>query len=57
MAGLGINADGAVEVFNYVQRVLAINEFAGEKSIPQSVKSKYKHAKPDEAFERESRRR
>ncbi len=52
MAGLEMNADSALELFGYVQRVLAINEFAGEKAIPDAVKSKYRPGCPDESFER-----
>ena len=51
LAGLGVGRDAAIEVFAHVQRVLAINEFAGEKSIPPEVKAKYKPPKPDEAVE------
>ena len=52
MAGLEMNADSALELFGYVQRVLAINEFAGEKAIPDAVKLKYRPGCPDESFER-----
>ena len=52
MAGLEMNEDCALELFGYVQRVLAINEFAGEKAIPDVVKSKYTPGRPDESFER-----
>jgi len=52
MAGLEMNADYALELFGYVQRVLAINEFAGEKAIPDAVKLKYGAGSPDESFER-----
>ena len=52
MAGLEMNEDCALELFGYVQRVLAINEFAGEKAIPDVVKSKYKPGRPDESFKR-----
>jgi hypothetical protein len=51
MAGLEMNADYALELFGYVQRVLAINEFAGEKAIPDAVKLKYRAGCPDESFE------
>ena len=39
-------------LFGYVQRVLAINEFAGEKAIPDAVKLKYRPGCPVESFER-----
>jgi hypothetical protein len=51
MAGLGIEGDSAMELFDYVQRVLAINEFAGEKAIPDAVKSRYEPVRPDRSFE------
>ncbi len=38
MAGLGIEPMAALGVLNDVQCVLAINEFAGERSIPSAVK-------------------
>jgi hypothetical protein len=38
MMGLGIDPEAALRVLNDVQRVLAINEFAGEKGIPTMVK-------------------
>lgn len=37
--GLSRSRDEALEILEYVQRVLAINEYAGEKGIPTSVKS------------------
>ena len=40
-AGLGIERSEALEILNYIQRVLSINEQAGEKSIPAEVKSKF----------------
>ncbi|MGB8346567.1 MAG: DNA methyltransferase [Ktedonobacteraceae bacterium] len=41
-AELGMSRDEALEILNYVQRVLSINEHAGEKSIPAEVKSKFR---------------
>ena len=38
LAGLSQGQDEALSVFEYVQRVLAINEHAGEKGIPSGVK-------------------
>jgi hypothetical protein len=45
LMSLGFHRKHAEDIFDYVQRVLSINESAGEKSIPQSVKNKFK-AKP-----------
>jgi hypothetical protein len=42
MAALGFRREIMQETFDYVQRVLAINEFAGEKAIPAAVKAKYR---------------
>jgi hypothetical protein len=41
LAGLGLGRKEALDVFDRVQRVLAINESAGEKGIPDVVKSKF----------------
>ena len=41
LAGLGLGRKEALDVFDRVQRVLAINESAGEKGIPDAVKSKF----------------
>lgn len=38
MMALGVRPDAALGILNDVQRVLAINEFAGEKGIPSAVK-------------------
>ena len=38
MAGLSRSRYEALSIFEYVQRVLAINEYAGEKGIPAEVK-------------------
>lgn len=38
MMALGVRPDAALGILNDVQRVLAINEFAGEKGIPPAVK-------------------
>ena len=38
LAGLSRSRDEALSIFEYVQRVLAINEHAGEKGIPTEVK-------------------
>ena len=35
------NQQEAIAVFDYVQRVLAINEFAGEKGIPEDIKAMF----------------
>ena len=36
------NRDEALSIFDYVQRVLSINEYAGEKGIPEAVKEMFK---------------
>ena len=41
MASLGANRTQALSIFDYVQRVLSINESAGEKGIPVGVKALY----------------
>jgi len=41
LAGLGLARDESLAVFDHVQRVLAINEHAGEKSIPYQIKNKF----------------
>ena len=41
LSGLSITRDEALRVLDYVQQVLAINEHAGEKSIPASVKARF----------------
>jgi len=41
LAGLGIGRNEALDPFDRVQRVLAINESAGEKGIPENVKRKF----------------
>lgn len=47
LAGLGLGRKEALDVFDRVQRVLAINESAGEKGIPDSVKAKFLPAEID----------
>jgi len=47
LAGLGLGRDEVLAIFDRVQRVLAINEFAGEKSIPNAVKKRYPARPPD----------
>lgn len=51
-AGLGVKRDAALEVLEHVQRVLAINEHAGEKAIPAALKMRFAPKKPDESSER-----
>jgi tRNA1(Val) A37 N6-methylase TrmN6 len=41
MKAIGMSWRDSLEIFDYVQRVLSINVFAGEKSIPDKVKAKY----------------
>ncbi len=38
---LSVNREDSLAIFDYVQRVLAINEYAGEKGIPEAVKDKF----------------
>jgi hypothetical protein len=51
MAGLGVSVTGAFEVFDQVQRVLSINEHAGEKSIPNEVKALFPPSPVDASSE------
>lgn len=48
LAGLGASRDEAEELFDYVQRTLAINEQAGEKGIPDSIKAMFPPLPVDE---------
>ena len=41
LTGLSRTRDEGLGLFDYVQQVLAINEHAGEKGIPASVKAKF----------------
>ena len=41
MDGLYRNREEALDIFDYVQRVLAINKYAGEKGIPAEVKAMF----------------
>ncbi len=41
MNGLSRNREEALDIFDYVQRVLAINKYAGEKGIPAEVKAMF----------------
>ena len=51
LAGLDLDKNTALTIFDNVQRILAINEFAGEKSIPQAVKQKFPPLKIDSNLE------
>ena len=53
MADLGLTRHQAEEILNYVQRVLAINEHAGEKSIPASVKAMFPPAEVNSTKQQE----
>lgn len=53
LSGLGINRFSAVNLLGDVQRVLAINAFAGEKSIPPEVKKVLKPLPRDVDAEQE----
>jgi hypothetical protein len=52
MMALGFDATVAKSIFNYVQRIRSINVFAGEKSIPSTVKQKYSPPVIDIAVEK-----
>ncbi|MDE0198240.1 MAG: Eco57I restriction-modification methylase domain-containing protein [Caldilineaceae bacterium] len=41
MNGLSKTQDEALDIFDYVQRILAINKYAGEKGIPAEVKAMF----------------
>ena len=41
LAGLNLKRDTVLAIFDNVQRILSVNEFAGEKSIPPAVKQKF----------------
>jgi hypothetical protein len=49
LAGLGLGREEALGVFDWVQRVLAINERAGEKAIPDHVRRRFPPKPVDEA--------
>ena len=40
-SGLGFSRAEILEILNYVQRVLSINVFAGEKGVPNSIKQTF----------------
>ena len=51
LAGLDLDKNIALAIFDNVQRILSINEFAGEKSIPQAVKQKFPPSNIDSNLE------
>lgn len=51
LSGLNIQRDSVLNLLDHVQQVLSINEFAGEKSIPVSVKSKFRPKVPNASTE------
>ncbi len=51
LAGLDLDKNTALTIFDNVQRILSINEFAGEKSIPQAVKQKFPPSNIDSNLE------
>jgi hypothetical protein len=53
LSELGATREEALDLLNYVQRVLAINEYAGEKGIPHEVKGKFKPGEVDAKYEAE----
>ena len=42
---LSCDREEALAIFDYVQRILAINEYAGEKGIPETVKARFTASK------------
>ncbi|HSV74147.1 MAG TPA: DNA methyltransferase [Chthonomonadales bacterium] len=52
LQGISVPPDDALEVIEYVRRVLAINEHAGEKGIPPELKERFPPPPADEAAER-----
>ncbi len=50
---LGVQPAERQFVYDFVERVLSINEFAGEKSIPEKVKAKFPPKPFDKARERD----
>ena len=54
LTGLSRTRDEGLGLFDYVQRVLAINEHAGEKGIPASVKAKFPIPETDSTMYRHS---
>ena len=48
LASLGMERRHTIDIFDYVQRVLSINLYAGEKSIPGEVKQRFKPVAVDE---------
>jgi len=57
LKALGADRRTALDVFDQVQRLLAINESAGEKSIPVEVKARCSKAQQDVSAERRVYRR
>ena len=51
LAGMGLGRKESLDVFRYVQRILAINVFAGEKDIPSEVKSRFRAKNGDEKLQ------
>ena len=50
---LGFGRDHAMDIFEYAQRVLSINVSAGEKSIPEAIRSMFPPNPVDSTKERE----
>ncbi len=48
LASLSLGRKEAVALFDYVQRVLSINEYAGEKGIPEKLKRRFPPQPVDE---------
>ncbi len=52
LRSLGCDRTTALDLFGHVQRVLAINESAGERSIPVAIKSRFSSAPVDPAWQK-----
>ena len=49
LSGLGCEREDALELFDYVQRVLATNVSVGEKAIPAELRRRIRPSHLDEA--------
>ena len=52
--GLSRSRDESLAIFGYVQRVLAINEHAGEKGIPSGLKEMFPVPKTEAGVNRDT---
>jgi hypothetical protein len=51
-SGLGLSRSEIIGIFDYVQRVLAINDQAGEKAIPHELKARFSTSRDGTDLER-----